>query len=152
LSAAFNKNRESQEMPQWLVDRLDQAGWIDAATAASRNTAARTCTGCRKPVLRGLTAFPMAISVDVDPWPLTAAAEAVCLLMGRATYELRHLHPHYDLDSRDQWRRKERPAGASPGVDVLAAHQCGVPPPLPWAATMLKEPPKPVHTFDDIPF
>lgn len=126
-------------MPEWLKQRLDKAGWIDAATAASRNAGARKCTGCGKPTIRGLTSFPGALSVDCDPQPLSAQAEALCRLTGRRTYELRFSGTRYELDDRDPFRIKGRPAGRTPNVDVLALHVCGVPPPLPWADTMLKE-------------
>jgi hypothetical protein len=127
-------------MPQYLIDRLDRAGWIDAAMGATRQARATRCNGCHQAVIRGLTNFPGALAVDADPRPLTALGEALCLIQRRRTYELRHFPPaDYDLDARDQWRRKERPAGATRNVDVLALHLCGNPPPGPYAATMLLE-------------
>jgi hypothetical protein len=124
-----------------MVDRLDRAGWIDAGTGAGRQARATKCRDCHAAVIRGLTAFPMAVSVDADPHPLTQQGEAVCLILGRATFELRYLlGGTYDLDDRDRWRRKGRPAGLSKQVDVLARHMCNRPPPPPYAATMLREP------------
>lgn len=129
------------DMPNWLIDRLDRAGWIDATTGAGRHARAAKCPACGGHVMRGLTEHPMAISVDADPHPLTATGEAVCVILGRPTYELRYLAGRrYDLDHRDQWRRKGRPAGVTRNVDVLAAHICQRPPPPPWAPTMLDEP------------
>ena len=128
------------DMPSWLVERLDRAGFIDASTGAGRQARSVKCRDCGGWVMRGLTAFPMAVSVDADPRPLSMTGEALCLLMRRPTYELRFLGNTYDLDSRDQWRRRERPAGAAKQVDVLAQHRCNDPPPGPYAATMLIEP------------
>jgi hypothetical protein len=153
LSTAFHHGQDSNSMPQWMIDRLDRAGWIDASTGAGRRARAAHCPGCRKPVLRGLTAFPGAISVDCDPPPLSSTAEALCLLVGRRTYELRYIGVEYDLDVRDQWRRRERPAGVTPKVDVLALHVCGSPPLGPYATSMLAEPaPKLDNIGNAIPF
>jgi hypothetical protein len=137
----FVGRRGMGDLPAWIVQRLDRAGWIDAVMGASRYARAARCPSCDRPVLRGLTEFPGALSVDVDPHPLTLLAETACVLLGRRTYELRYVFGfRYELDSRDRWRRRERRAGLTKGVDVLAVHQCGKPPPPPWAATMLVEP------------
>ena len=140
-----------QGMPEWLVERLDRAGYIDSTTAAGRQARATKCPDCHWPIIRGLTEFPGALSVDVDPPPLTATGEAVCLILGRSTYELRWLGNRYELDTRDQWRRRERPAGMTKQVDVLAKHICGKPPPPPHALTMLREP-APIETPEECPF
>jgi hypothetical protein len=140
------------DMPGWLVDRLDRAGWIDASTGAGRQARSTRCRDCGGHVMRGLTEHPMALSVDADPHPLTALGEAVCILGRRPTYELRYLvGGRYDLDHRDQWRIAERPAGRTRNVDVLARHICGKPPPPPWAPTMLVEPTH-VTTPEEPPF
>ena len=146
-----SRTSQSVTMPSWLVERLDRAGWIDAATGAGRQARAARCPACRAQVMRGLTAVPMAVSVDCDPQPLTTTAEVLCLLVGRPTYELRFLGGRYDLDTRDKWRRRERPAGLTKQVDVLAQHRCSDPPPGPHAPTLLIEP---VHnpTPDEVPY
>ena len=141
VTHAMSHPTDSSSLPSWLIDRLDRAGWIDAATGAGRQARAARCPSCRAAVIRGLTAFPMAISVDADPAPLTATGEVLCLLVKRPTYELRYLSGGaYDLDTRDKWRRRERPAGTTKQVDVLAQHKCNDPPPGPYAPTLLIEP------------
>jgi hypothetical protein len=113
-------------MPDWLIRRLDEAGYIDARLQASRKARALPCPRCGQPLLRGLDADICARTVDTDPYPLAAESEALALLMHIRTFELRWYGDHYELDSRDRWRIAGRPA-TRPDVDVLAEHRCGQP-------------------------
>ena len=115
---------KTEPMPAWLVRRLDAAGYIDAAMGASRKARALTCPTCRQPLLRGLDADMCARTVDADPYPLAPESEALALLMGIRTFELRWYGDHYELDARDRWRIAGRPA-TLPDVEVLAGHRCG---------------------------
>jgi hypothetical protein len=110
------------DMPTWLVRRLDNAGYIDARMGASRKARSFQCPECKRGVLRGLDADMCARTAEADPTPLTTEGEALAVLMGAATYELRWLVDHYELDQRDQWRIKGRPAG-KPGIEVLVEHR-----------------------------
>jgi len=110
------------DMPTWLVRRLDNAGYIDAAAGASRKARTFRCTECKRAVLRGLDDDMGAQTAEADPSPLTDEGEAVARLLGARTYELRWLGDHYELDRRDQWRIKGRPAG-KPGIEVLVEHR-----------------------------
>jgi hypothetical protein len=110
------------DMPDWLVLRLDSAGFIDAAAGASRKARTFRCRECKRAVLRGLDSDQCAVTVEADPTPLTDEGEAIARLLGARTYELRWLGAHYELDFRDQWRIKSRPAG-KPGIEILVEHR-----------------------------
>lgn len=127
----------TEPMPAWLVQRLDRAGYIDATLAASRRARAAYCPRCRHIVMRGLDADWCALTVDCDPTPITAQAEALALLTRIPTFEVRWLGDRYEIDRRDQWRIKERPAGITPGIDVLVLHRCGEPARWPHAGSQL---------------
>jgi hypothetical protein len=58
-----------------------------------------------------------------DPQPLTDYGEALALLAGRDTFELRWIGDHYEIAGRDYFRIRGSPAG-SMGIDVLVAHDC----------------------------
>ena len=116
---------KTEPMPAWLVRRLDEAGYIDAAMGAGRKARALTCPTCHQPLLRGLDADMCARTVDADPYPLAPESEALALLMRIRTFELRWCGDHYELDHRDRWRIRGRPATRD-DVDVLAAHRCGM--------------------------
>lgn len=111
-------------MPRWLVERLDAAGYIDAQMGASRKARALSCPRCGEPLLRALDADVCALTVDADPYPLAPESEALAALMEIPTFELSWRGDHYELDRRDQWRMRGRPA-SKPGVQILAAHRCG---------------------------
>jgi hypothetical protein len=57
-----------------------------------------------------------------DPQPLTNFGEALALMAGRDTFELRWIGDHYEIAIRDHFRIRGSPAGS--GVDILVAHDC----------------------------
>lgn len=73
---------------------------------------------CGEHTLTGLDANRCALTVRVDPYPLTAIGEVEALRAGRRTYLLDHgeLHP------RTAWNIPGHPAGAQ--HTVLAEHDC----------------------------
>jgi hypothetical protein len=111
-------------MPPWLVARLEADGRIDRTTRATRRARVVACERCREPIFRGLDADWCALSRDCDPRPLDQLEEALALLNGSRTFELRWLGDHYELDMRDQFRIAGTPALSKVGVDVLVEHDC----------------------------
>lgn len=93
----------------------------------SRAAQAGLCGNCRAPIMRGLDGDVAAFLVTVDPNPLDPLGEALALLAGRATFELRWQHGRYELEHRDAWSITARPAGTHPRLDVVAAHTCRTP-------------------------
>jgi hypothetical protein len=128
----------SGRLPEWLARRLDAAGLMDISTGATRSARVAICVACQARVLRGLCADWGGWSVDADPEPLSALGEALALMAGRPTYELRWLGDRYELDGRDQFRISGAVAGTRAGLDVLVGHQCDGAE-LPRARTMLRD-------------
>lgn len=129
---------KSGRLPEWLARRLDAAGLMDASTGATRSARVVICPRCQARIWRGMCAEFGGWSVDADPEPLSALGEALALLAGIPTYELRWLGNRYELDGRDAWRITGSPAGVSARLDVLAGHECDGPV-LPHAPTMLRD-------------
>ena len=113
--------------PEYLVKRMVAAGAMDPATGATRRARAVTCSGCRRPVMRGLDRDFGGLSADADPAPLSALGEALALLAHRPTYELRWLGGRYEIDRRDRYRIAGQPAGTN-GIDILVGHDCSLSP------------------------
>jgi len=99
-----------------------------------RRAATATCPECGAEVIRGLDAEVGGRCVDADPLPLSAAGEALTRLGGSRTYELVRTGGRLELDQRDQWRIRGRPAGGARTGDVLAGHRCGMEAPESWWA------------------
>lgn len=80
---------------------------------------------CQQHTLTGLDANRCALTVRVDPYPLTAIGEVEALRAGRHTYLLDHgeLHP------RTAWNIPGNPPSAT--RTVLAEHDC-TPMPATW--------------------
>lgn len=121
-----NQPRPEGELPTWLRRRLEDTGLMDAETGATRTARTRRCPTCRRPIIHGLDANWAAQIACCDPWPLTPIGEALTLLAGRRTWSLTFAG-RYELDYRDHWRIRGLPAATR--HDVLAAHECGLPPP-----------------------
>lgn len=104
-----------------------------------RGRAARagTCRSCGAKVLRGLDADVCAMTATVDPDPISPQGEALARLADRRTYDLRPSGNRWELNVRDRWHIRGRPAGQPAGLrfDVLAEHRCGSAA-LPGTATM----------------
>ena len=111
-------------------------------TGATRTPRIRVHPGCHQPVLAGLDANRCALSVMVDPYPLTPAGEVWALQSGRRTYAL----SRGALERRDRWTIP----GQTPShrVTVLAEHRCGDPPP----ADLRLPPAPPAPHVDKEPF
>lgn len=98
-----------------------------AITGASRKAQIRVHS-CHAPILAGLDADVAALSVAVDPYPLTPLGEVEALRDSRRTYDLRQMR----LDRRDHWTIPGHPP--SPRHPVVAEHRCGHPIPDDWKA------------------
>lgn len=98
-----------------------------SVTVMSRYAQTDTCRHCRAPVLTGLDEDLCAFHATTDPNPLTALGEALALLAGRRTYELRRRGENrLGLYRRDRWQIQGRQAGDQ--HFVVADHQCDTPP------------------------
>lgn len=98
-----------------LTDRL--------AGTSRRGVSAGKCHTCKTLILTGLDEDLCASDVKVDPTPLSRLGEALALLGGRPTYELRR----HGLTALALWRRDRwQISGRTPGItfDVVAAHSC----------------------------
>lgn len=135
-----------QAFPDWLRRRLEQAGLLDPDTGATRRARVRLCDSCRKPVMRGITADYGGRSADADPTPLSPEGEALALIAGRPTLELRWTNK-YELDLRDTFRIRGTPAGTE-GIDVLVEHECHLSP-LPAHPSTLKDKPESTKAVSD---
>ena len=110
-------------MPDWLVERLIDNGFLDRPTGVTRRARAVACDrGCGQPVMRGFDEDFGGCVVECDPRPLTQAGEIEAIIAGRRTYELSGIH-YLTLWSRNKWRIKARPVG-TPRMEVLAQHKC----------------------------
>jgi len=112
-------------------------------TGANRKASIRVHPRCHQPILAGLDADVAALSVAVDPYPLTPAGEVWALQSGRRTYAL----SRGALERRDRWTIP----GQTPShrVTVLAEHRCGDPPPA--DLRLPPAPPRPA-TPEEIPW
>lgn len=128
----------SGRLPEWLARRLDAAGLMDISTGAMRSARVAICPTCQARVFRGINADWGGWSVDADLEPLSALGEALALMAGRTTLELRWLGNRYELDGRDPFRISGAPAGTRAGLDVLLAHECEGEE-YPHAPTMLRD-------------
>jgi hypothetical protein len=102
---------------QIVRGRSDAGGMIRQARAST----CPTCGGWR---IHGLDADMAALPAMCDPEPLSALGEAQATILGLRTYDLSRCGAGYQLDGRDHFHVKGRPAGSGV-VDVLAEHRCG---------------------------
>lgn len=141
-----------EDLPAHVKTKLQQAGAADFTTAgppAVRKAHMITCPNCKKPVMRGLLAMPTPWPVDADPAALTPQGEALALLTGRKTYNLRWAYNHYELDRRGNWHLHN--PNPNPHCDIVCDHNCDDPrsfttqptllPPLKTFSTELPEQP-----------
>lgn len=123
-----------------MAKRLISMGVMDAETGATRRARAGRCGKCQRHVMRGIDADVSGWVVEADPEPLSRLGEALALMAGRTTVELRWLGDRYEMDSRNQSRIRGSPAGTN-GVDVLVRHDCdlAIGQPLPRMDTNLRD-------------
>ena len=117
----------NEGLAPWLKQHLIATGVIDD-NGIGRRAVVRTCVTCRATILTGLDADTAALTVRVDPIPLSPLGEALARVDGRPTYWLHRDGGRLVLDLRDAWNIHARPAGTRLGEDILRAHQCGSPP------------------------
>lgn len=124
----------------YIRDRLVRAGLMDDDTGATRSARAVRCPKCRRAIFQGIGADWGGYVVQADPEPLSPLGEALALLSGRATVELRWLGDRYELDCRDHFRITGTPAGTN-GIDILVRHDCALAngPPLPMIESHLRD-------------
>lgn len=82
--------------------------------------------GCQEIVAAALDHWVCAITVHLDPWPLTPLGEVEALREGRRTYQMRS----WGVVHRTAYRIAGKPPSLK--VTVLAEHRCGQPIPSTW--------------------
>jgi hypothetical protein len=117
-------SKESKPIPRRVVEIIETKTGQELGQRRARVVG---CKQCGEPVFRGLDADIAALEVCTDVRPLNAAGELAALIAGRATFELtwERGRGRYELRRRDQWQIAGRPPGTG-GMDVLAAHHCGL--------------------------
>ena len=96
-------------------------------TRAGRNSTARpaTCPGCNQWVITGLDDVRAALTVRINPVPLTRAGEARALMSGAGTFALQRIPGNkYAIRRRDHWQIEGSPADK---CHVYAEHSCASP-------------------------
>jgi len=133
--------------------RLIRAGLMDEPTGATRRARAVRCESCHRAVMRGICADYAGYVVDADPTPLSRTGEALALMAGRTTVELRWIGDRYEIDLRDHFRIRGSPAGTQ-GVDVLVRHDCELAtgPQLPHMESTLRDDIRPTILPENPPF
>lgn len=129
-----------------VAEHLIRAGLM-TADGITRRAKAINC-GCGAAILAGLDDDIAALPVRVDPKPLTPLAEALAVVVGRATATLRREARGYVLNYRDSYRIAGHPAGAG-HYDVLAEHVCGTAPAWPGTTTAFAPP---IALTEECPF
>lgn len=110
-------------MTETLRRALVAAGRLDDDGFA-RRTRPCHCPGCGMYVLRGLDAERMGLPVTTDVLAVSSAGEIAAIFDGIPTYELHPAGDRIEVDYRDRYRIRSRPADAE-GVHVVTAHECG---------------------------
>lgn len=82
--------------------------------------------GCQEIVAAALDHWACALTVYLDPWPLSPVGEVAALRDGRRTYQMRS----WGVRIRNAYRITGNPPG--PRTTVLAEHRCGEPIPATW--------------------
>jgi len=100
-----------------------------AESGATRKVRPRRCNLCNAVILLALDGDICALEARVDPTPLTELGEALALLEGGRTYNLRREGPRFVLDPRDSHQITWAPATSRTRMDVLRAHRCHADPP-----------------------
>lgn len=139
------------EIPAWLVRRLNADGTIDPATGATRRARPAKCSRCGAWVVRGYDADWCSLAVDADPDPLDALGEALALIAGRPTFELRMAGGRPELRRRDRWMIAGHPAGTDK-TDILAGHDCDKPLKLSHTGSRLPVPKQDLALPEQPPF
>jgi hypothetical protein len=96
-----------------------------------RHASLQKCPQCKARTLTGDDSPIAALTVRIDPTPLTPETELACLLAGRRTYLLEGTTARVTIHHRDRWQTRGLPPG--PNI-VVPAHQCSArfpDPPLP---------------------
>jgi hypothetical protein len=109
-------------IPAWLQAHLTATGAFNG-DGVSRRARAGLCRSCGRVVLRGLDADAAAMAVAVDPEPLNALGEFLALSVGRVTFDLTW-RLRYELDPRDAWHIRTRPAAVRGKSAVVVQHSC----------------------------
>jgi hypothetical protein len=110
-------------IPTWLQTHLEATGAWNT-DGISRATRASYCRSCGRVVLRGLDADRAALTVTADPEPLNPLGEFLAVSSGRRTFDL-SWRGRYELDFRDAWYIRARPARLHGKSAVVVEHSCG---------------------------
>lgn len=139
------------QMPAHLVRHLVEVGRLDA-DGINRRAHASQCQKCRAVVMVGLDDDKCAMTVRVDPVPLTPVGELEVLLAGRRTYDLGwSAERGYRVDPRSAAHIAAAPAGSSPAADVVGEHRCGHPAP-PGGQSWLRKAHSGSQSLEECPF
>jgi hypothetical protein len=110
--------------------------WLTGLPDGGRAHAAlRRCPDCRAQVLTGPDSDFAAITVRLDPTPLSPLGEALALTLGRGAWRIAANAGRLLIDRRSPWAVAGDPAGTLLRADVLTAHTCGNPWPSGFADT-----------------
>jgi hypothetical protein len=113
--------------------------------APTRRPQHRTCPTCQETIITGLDAHRAALTVTLDPYPLTPTGEVWALTHHRRTYQI----TQNEIEPRTRWNIPGHPP--SPTLTVLTAHACHQP--IPHQHRRQEPPPKPrPTTIPDIRF
>ena len=99
---------------------------------------------CGELIMAALDHWACALTIDLDPWPLSPAGEVEALRDGRRTYQVRE----WGVRVRNAYRITGNPP--RPGVTVLAEHRCGERIPQAWQQPLVVPTPKPTTT--EVPY
>jgi len=99
---------------------------------------------CGEFIMAALDHWACALTVYLDPWPLSAAGEVQALRDGRQTYQMRTWGVRY----RNAYRIAGNPPG--PRTTVLAEHRCGHVIPATWRQDPPRKPT--TNNTQEVPF
>jgi hypothetical protein len=128
----------------WLTSMLVDKG-VMSEGGLTRKAKVLEHRPCHFPTLSGLDSDRCALDAWCDLGQLTLEGEALALLGGRRTYELRGDR----LSQRDRWSIPGRPASR---CAVFAEHRCHDPIPAAWCIPHRPAPLNARNDDDGIPF
>jgi len=108
------------------------------------------CPTCRRTVVN-LADADTGLPVVADRKPLSKLGEALALVGGCDTFELRWVAGRFELAGRDQFRIRGTPPGSN-RVDILVRHDCELAGQWPTMKSQLRDYVAPVEYGDKPPY